>query len=436
MSEDLKVQLPHILTHFGINGEVGEVIEGPLLVDIQYKLADGSKFSYVENLIKDIARELGVSGIRLSQVPNSNYISFEIPRPDPQTVEFSPITFSAEFLRAAYALPICIGVDMHGNPVMKDLSKMPHLLVAGTTGSGKSVGLNSFILSLITRKKPDELQFELIDPKRIEFSMYNNQKYMRSPVITDMRNASLCLADLVKEMNKRYDVFEKEMVRNIGEYHKKGGKMPYIVCVIDEFADLIMSDKAVEKWVQMLAQKSRAAGIHLIIATQRPSVDVITGTLKANLPTRLSYKVASSTDSMTILNTAGAEDLLGRGDSLLREENGTLTRILGVYVSDEDIMNTLDPYRCKTIAKRYEADDTYPDDESAKEKDEKKPGFFAKIWNFWSRLGKRNQNRIINMVVGFVMSVLGFKSTVGSSTRKIRNDVQKTARKIIVRRKR
>lgn len=434
--DDIRVKLPHTLAHFGIKGEVGDVFEGPLIYDVQFKLAEGSKFSYVESMIKDIARELEVSGIRVSQIPNSVYISFEIPLSQAKTVPFAPITYSAKFMREACALPICVGVDMHGEPVMKDLSKMPHLLVAGTTGSGKSVGLNSFILSLITKKKAEELQFVLIDPKRIEFSMYNNQKYMYRPVITDMNVASACLSQLVGEMNERYVIFEKEMVRNIGEYHKKGGKMPYIVCVIDEFADLIMFDKAVEKQVQILAQKSRAAGIHLIIATQRPSVDVITGVIKANLPTRLSYKVSSSADSMTILNTSGAEDLVGRGDSLLLEENGTLTRVLGVYVSDDDIMNTLEPYRCVIKEKKY---DDFIKDKMEKhritisekiQKAEQKKGFWYKMWDFWNRLGKRNQNRIINTIVGFVMAVFGAKSTVGSSTRNIRNSVHRTVKKI------
>lgn len=434
MIDELKENLLRALKNFGVEGEIGEVFEGPLLYDVQFKLAEGSKFSSVENIIKDISREMGISGVRVSQIPNSVYISFEVPKSERQTVPFAPIVYSAEFVKAVYALPICVGVNMHGDPIMKDLSKMPHLLVAGTTGSGKSVGLNSFILSLINKKKPDELKLVLVDPKRIEFSMYNNQKYMLRPVITDMNSASACLSQLVGEMNERYALFEKEMVRNIGEYHKKGGKMPYIVCIIDEFADLIMFDKSVEKVVQMLAQKSRAAGIHLIIATQRPSVDVITGTVKANLPTRLSYKVSSPTDSMTILNTDGAEDLLGKGDSLLLEENGTLTRILGVYVSDEDINNTLEQYRCKVEEPRKFNDIVREKQEQiASERNEqqnKEKGMWGKIWDFWCRLGKRNQNRIINMIVGFFMALLGFKSTISSSTRSIRNAVQKTAKKI------
>lgn len=433
MMDDLKNKLPEVLSHFGIKGEIGEIFEGPLITDVQFHLAEGTKFSVVEKSIKDIARELGVSGIRVSQVANSVYISFEIPQPKPQTVNFETLVASKEFAESDYALPICIGVNMHGYPVMKDLSKMPHLLVAGTTGSGKSVGLNSFILSLINKKTPDELRLVLIDPKRIEFSMYNNQKYLQMPVITDMSIASTCLSDLVTEMNHRYSVFEKEMVRNIGEYHNKGKKMPYIVCVIDEFADLIMFDRSVEKQVQMLAQKSRAAGIHLIIATQRPSVDVITGTLKANLPTRLSYKVSSPTDSMTILNTIGAEDLLGRGDSLLLEENGTLSRILGAYVADDVVMKTLEPYRCVMDKNNYcrTKEDKMEEGKEKSASSVKRPGLLSRIWSMWSALGKRNQNRIINMIVGFVMSVLGYKSTTNYAQKALKDAAQKTVKRVI-----
>ena len=255
MIENLTEKLTETLSHFGIEGTIGEIFEGPLITDIQFQLTHGTKFSTVANSIKDIARELGVSGIRVAPVVNSTYISFEIPQPQAQTIDFVPILQSEEFRSAKGGLPILIGVDMHGKPVLKDLAKMPHLLVAGTTGSGKSVGLNSFILSLIGKKQPDELKLILVDPKRIEFSMYNNQKYMLCPTVTDMSMAARWLEKLCDEMNARYAVFEKAMVRNIGEYIEKGNKMPYIVCVIDEFADLILFDKNVEKQVQILAQK-------------------------------------------------------------------------------------------------------------------------------------------------------------------------------------
>lgn len=424
MIENLTEKLTETLSHFGIEGTIGEIFEGPLITDIQFQLTHGTKFSTVANSIKDIARELGVSGIRVAPVVNSTYISFEIPQPQAQTIDFVPILQSEEFRNAKGGLPILIGVDMHGKPIMKDLAKMPHLLVAGTTGSGKSVGLNSFILSLIGKKQPDELKLILVDPKRIEFSMYNNQKYMLCPAVTDMSMAARWLEKLCDEMNARYAVFEKAMVRNIGEYIEKGNKMPYIVCVIDEFADLILFDKNVEKQVQILAQKSRAAGIHLIIATQRPSVDVITGVIKANLPTRLSYKVSSPVDSMTILNMAGAEDLLGRGDSLLLEENGTLTRTLGAYTPNNDIMNLLVPYRCEmsdidysgiiTGAQIQEQTQEYiAQQEKAKEEalnGAKPQGFIDKVKGWWNKLGKPMQRRVVNIGIAFVMALISSKS--------------------------
>ena len=419
MIENLPVKLNQILANFGIiGGSVGQISDGPLVTDVEYKLPEGTPFSRIQKFERDIGRELGITGVRISEIPNSVYIQIEVPQAEPQSVAFGPILYSAEFLKANYALPICLGVDMRGNPIMKDLSKMPHLLVAGTTGSGKSVGLNSFIVSLIHKKTPQELQFVLIDPKRIEFSVYNNQKYMLRPVITDMNLASICLSQLVGEMNNRYTLFEQQTVRNIAEYNAKANvKLPYIVCVIDEFADLIMFDKSVEQQVQMLAQKSRAAGIHLIIATQRPSVDVITGSLKANLPTRLSYKVASPADSITILNTTGAETLIGRGDSLFLEENGTLTRILGAFISDSDIENALAPYRCQMPKQTtaYELEQAkYAEQKEEQKKaaaSKKSGGFFVWICDMWNRLGVRNQTKIIKAIFSLLVGIMGIKST-------------------------
>lgn len=419
MIENLPVKLNQILANFGISGgSFGQISDGPLVTDVEYKLPEGTPFSRIQKFERDIGRELGITGVRISEIPNSVYIQIEVPQAEPQSVAFGPILYSAEFLKANYALPICLGVDMRGNPIMKDLSKMPHLLVAGTTGSGKSVGLNSFIVSLIHKKTPQELQFVLIDPKRIEFSVYNNQKYMLRPVITDMNIASICLSQLVGEMNNRYTLFEQQTVRNIAEYNAKANvKLPYIVCVIDEFADLIMFDKSVEQQVQMLAQKSRAAGIHLIIATQRPSVDVITGSLKANLPTRLSYKVASPADSITILNTTGAETLIGRGDSLFLEENGTLTRILGAFISDSDIENALAPYRCQMPKQTtaYELEQAkYAEQKEEQKKSaasKKSGGFFVWICDMWNRLGVRNQTKIIKAIFSLLVGIMGIKST-------------------------
>ncbi|MBQ7633629.1 MAG: hypothetical protein IJS88_05925 [Alphaproteobacteria bacterium] len=445
MTENLTAQLTETLSHFGIKGVVGEIFEGPLITDIQFQPTTGTKFSAIAGSIKDIARELGVSGIRVSPVVNSTYISFEIPRPKAQTIDFMPLLQAEEFINTTAALPILVGVNMHGKPIIKDLSKMPHLLVAGTTGSGKSVGLNSFILSMMAKKQPEELKFILVDPKRIEFSMYNKQRYMLCPPVTDMSMAARWLEKLVDEMNARYAVFEQNMVRNIGEYHAKGKKMPYIVCVIDEFADLILSDKNVEKQVQILAQKSRASGIHLIIATQRPSVDVITGVIKANLPTRLSYKVSSPTDSMTILNMAGAEDLLGRGDSLLLEENGTLTRTLGAYAPNEDIVALLAPHRCELEDIDYsgiitgqqiqtQTQEYIAQQEKAKEEalnNGKSGGFIAKIKGYWDKLGKPMQRRIVSIGIAFVMALINNKSSKKSALENATDAAVKSAKRSV-----
>ena len=403
--QNIKEELPLVLEHFGFSGTVENVFEGPLVTIAEVMLSKGSKLSGLEKIIKDISREIGVSGVRVAPIANSQLVAFELPSENRKSVDFAPLTQTEEFLKTSYELPICVGVDMRGKTVLRNLAKMPHLLVSGTTGSGKSVGLNSFIMSLIAKKQPSELQFVLIDPKRIEFSMYNNQRYMLRPVITDMQTASSCLKQLADEMNKRYSLFEREMVRSISEYHDKGYQMPYIVCVIDEFADLIMFDKTVEKQVQILAQKARAAGIHMIIATQRPSVDVITGSVKANLPTRLAYKVASPADSMTILNTTGAEDLLGKGDSLLLEENGTLTRILGVYTPDDYIIETLKPYACEIKEPAPYIEEIKAEAKTVTVKAEKpKVSFWMKVIDFWNRLGKRNQGKIINFLLALISS--------------------------------
>ncbi len=435
MIPGLSLKIINVLASFDIKGKFVRAEEGPMLIMAYVEPAPGTLFSSIKRIEGDVGRSLGISGVRVVEVPNSTNVCFEIPSNDMKSVPFAPILYSAEFLKAAYALPICLGVDMRGNPVMKDLSKMPHLLVAGTTGSGKSVGLNSFIVSLISKKTPQELKLVLIDPKRIEFSIYNNQQYMLRPVITDMNIASICLSQLVDEMNSRYTQFEAQAVRNIGEYNAKAGaKMPYIVCVIDEFADLVMFDKTVEQQVQILAQKSRAAGIHLIIATQRPSVDVITGSLKANLPTRLSYKVASATDSMTILNTSGAESLFGRGDSLFLEENGTLTRILGAFITNDDIENALTPYRCKMPAQTSVYD--LAKERNAEKRSANKPakgGFFVWICDMWNRLGVRNQIKIIKSAVALLAEFISVKSTSTTIRKKKKTKQQENAEDIILR---
>ncbi len=341
-------ELETVLSHYDISGREIETRTGPLIHQIIFEPANGTKIKNITNHLSDITRELKLKSLRVEPIENSNYLGFEIPADNFQTVDFQTILNSPQFQSVKGTLPICLGVDIIGTPRFADLAKMPHLLVAGTTGSGKSVGLNTFVLSLIANKKPEELKFVMIDPKRIEFAAYNNQKYLLFPVISESADAFVALNDLVAEMETRYTLFEENMVKNIADYNQQNDKiLPYIVCVIDEFADLMATNKQVTTLVQRLAQKARAAGIHLIMATQRPSVDVVTGVLKANFPTRLAYKVASSADSRTILDTSGAEDLLGRGDALFLSSDGSLLRVHGAYVTDNEIAALLQPYRAK-----------------------------------------------------------------------------------------
>jgi len=341
----MEKELVKILKQYGVGGVVEKINKGPVVTQIVFHPAPGTKLKKITDSLPDIARELGVTGLRAAAIPNSDDIGFEFPAEKMQVVDFGAILAGKAFADAPGTLPITLGVDITGAPVFYDLAKMPHLLVAGTTGSGKSVGLNTFILSLIKKLSPEEVRFVLIDPKRIEFSAYNDQKYMLFPVVTDNDRAADALDYLVNEMENRYRMLQDKTCKNIGDYNDRGGRMPYIVCVIDEFADLILTNKGVEKSIMLLAQKARAAGIHIIISTQRPSVNIVTGALKANLPTRLSYKVASMTDSRTILDMPGAEDLIGRGDSLFLAPDGVLQRIHGAYIDDAGIDAILKPFR-------------------------------------------------------------------------------------------
>lgn len=399
--------LSEILKHYGIRGKVIKTNDGPLIKQIEFLPTAGTKIKNIIASLSDIAREMGVSSLRVDSIDNSNNIGFEIPQEQPQTVDFMKIIDSTDFDNLKGTLPICLGVDIIGRPYFADLSTMPHLLVAGTTGSGKSVGLNTFILSLIKAKSFADIKFVLIDPKRIEFSVYNNQKYMLYPVITDNTIASDALSSLVYEMNKRYELFEDNLCKNIQEYNIKVDKMPYIVCVIDEFSDLINTNKKVENYIMMLAQKARACGIHIILATQRPSVDIVTGALKANFPTRLSYKVASQADSRTILDTSGAEDLVGRGDALFLAGNGTLKRIHGAYVSTDDIDTLLKPYRAKIKPIEFsKSEDQTPSANKNSQKVAPQKSWFRKSLEAWSSLRQREKKTIIAGAVWAVGSIL------------------------------
>lgn len=395
-------QLEEILTHYGVEGKVEGEGVGPLIKQIRFKPKPGTKIKNITSSLEDIAREMGVKNLRISNVCEGGCIGFEIANDVFQTVPLQDVLESEQAQTAKGALPISLGVKIDGTPVFADLAKMPHLLVAGATGSGKSVGLNAFIISLIKRKKPNELKFVMIDPKRIEFSVYNDQKYMYMPVITDNADASEALQLLVDEMNKRYELFEKSLTKNIEEYNEKEGNMQYIVAVVDEFSDLVLSDKTVEKKIQILAQKARAAGIHLILATQRPSVDVVTGSIKANFPSRLAFKTASGVDSKTILDTTGAEDLVGRGDALFLAGNGELSRIHGAYISTEGIDEILKPYRCKIapVLKKKDQSQQIVVETTSGKKIEKKKEFFLIRWvkGVWGWLSKSEKKKFLKMI--------------------------------------
>ena len=411
-----------VLSHYGFSGEVVAEHDGPLLKQIEFLPAVGSKVKNIEAVLDDIARELGVSSLRVDMIEGTNHLGFEIPQEEFKTVDFHETMEKAGHVKGE--LPVCMGADILGRPVFADLAKMPHLLVGGTTGSGKSVGLNTFILSLMAAKKPNELKFIMVDPKRIEFSVYNNQKYMGYPVITESAEAVSAIGALVDEMERRYGLLEKSFTKNIKDYNEQTDDkiLPYIVCVIDEFADLMATDKQVEKDIQRLAQKARACGIHLILATQRPSVDVVTGVLKANFPTRLAYKVASQADSRTILDCAGAEKLIGRGDALFLAGDGKLQRIHGAYLPDSEIKKIVDEYRgdVKAIITPKKAEDSSVIIKTAGKSvtEKKKEGWFSRAWKWWCNLGVRQRKVIINGIIWLFNAFIGTK--VGSSVAKKR----------------
>lgn len=402
-----------VFAHYNIFGKVTGVKEGPLVTRVEFLPIAGTKIKNVQAATEDIAREMKISSLRIDAIENTNLIGIEIPSENPQIVDFNAALADAPAPHGQ--LPIFLGVDVVGNPVWTDLSKLPHLLVAGTTGSGKSVGLNTFILSLIKYKSPNQLKFVLIDPKRVEFSVYSNQKYLLCPVVFDNMKAIATLKYLVNEMERRYGLLEQTRCKNIAEYNESNrneNQLPYIVCVIDEFADLTAADKSVEKVVQILAQKARSSGIHLILATQRPSVDVVTGVLKADFPARLSYKTASMTDSRTILNTAGAEKLIGRGDALFLQANGELKRVHGAYVSDKQIATILAPFRA--TVNPLDLPEQAQEEKSA---DKKHKSWLRRIFDFWFSLRQKDRKLIIRFLMGILQINVKTNSTTKSKRR-------------------
>jgi S-DNA-T family DNA segregation ATPase FtsK/SpoIIIE len=363
--------LESVLAEFGVRGVIDQIRPGPVVTLYELAPAPGVKSARVVALSDDIARSMSVAACRVSVVAGRNAIGIELPNARRETVYLRDLLCSAEYEKASQSLPLALGETIGGEPYIVDLAKMPHLLIAGTTGSGKSVGVNAMILSILYRLSPEQCRFIMIDPKMLELSVYDGIPHLLAPVVTDPKKAIVALKWTVREMEDRYRRMSKIGVRNVAGYNEKAREalaksehfirtvqtgfdeqgrpiyeeerlrpepMPYLVVVIDEVADLMMvAGKDIEGAVQRLAQMARAAGIHLIMATQRPSVDVITGTIKANFPTRISFQVTSKIDSRTIMGEQGAEQLLGMGDMLYMAGGGRITRLHGPFVSDGEV---------------------------------------------------------------------------------------------------
>jgi S-DNA-T family DNA segregation ATPase FtsK/SpoIIIE len=370
--EEMARQLEGVLEDFGVKGDIINVRPGPVVTLFELEPAPGIKSSRVISLADDIARSMSAISARVAVVPGRNAIGIELPNQNRETVYFREMLASSDFEKMKGKLPICLGKTIGGEPVIADLARMPHLLIAGTTGSGKSVGINTFILSLLYQMTPEQCRMIMIDPKMLELSIYDGIPHLLTPVVTDPQKAVVALKWAVREMEDRYRKMSKIGVRNIDGFNQRVGEskakgevitrtvqtgfdretgeaifeseefdlepLPYIVVIVDEMADLMMvAGKDIEGAIQRLAQMARAAGIHIITATQRPSVDVITGTIKANFPTRISFMVTSKIDSRTILGEQGAEQLLGNGDMLYMASGGRTKRLHGPFVADSEV---------------------------------------------------------------------------------------------------
>jgi len=339
-NEDINEEfLEKVLMDFGVEGKIKKINYGPVVTLNEFEPAAGIKVSKIINLSEDIARNTSSESARISIIPGSNTVGIELPNLTRENVYLSEVIKDSQFKKKDIKLPIALGKSISGNPIIGDLSTMPHLLIAGTTGSGKSVCINTIILSLLYRHTPDKCKFILIDPKMLELSTYEGIPNLLCPVITQAKKAASVLGWVVKEMENRYKLMTKVGVRNIDGYNSKHKTfMPYIVVIVDEMSDLMLvSGKEIENYIQKLSQMARAAGIHIIMATQRPSVDVITGTIKANFPTRISFQVSSKIDSRTILGEQGAEQLLGKGDMLFMSSANRITRIHAPFVTEDEI---------------------------------------------------------------------------------------------------
>ena len=356
-TKEQQVALEAVLKDFGITGKVVAIHVGPAVTQYEVTVPPGTKVSRILSINKEIALALAAKDVRIqAPIPGKNTIGVEIPNPEVSMVKVKEILGVDNKAWKGYKLAVALGKDIMGTPYCMDITKTPHLLVAGATGSGKSVCINTILISILMRYRPDEVKIVLVDPKKVELSNYNGVPHLLTPVVTDPKKASIALQKMVSEMERRYQVFEDSAVKNIEGYNafiekdnKKHPdtptpKMPYIVVIIDELADLMLvASKEVEDSIMRITQMARAAGIHLIVATQRPSTDIITGVVKSNIPSRISFAVSSQIDSRTILDMGGAEKLLGKGDMLYLPMGDSIpTRIQGCFISDNEIAKVID----------------------------------------------------------------------------------------------
>ena len=370
-----RIALEKVLADFQITGKVVEIHEGPAVTQFEVEIKAGTKVSRITSISKEIALALAAKDVRIeAPIPGKSTVGIEIPNKNIASVPIREVLNSVPKSMQDAKILVALGKDLMGSTCCAVLSKMPNLLVAGSTGSGKSVCINSFIASILMFMRPDEIKLVLVDPKKVELSNYNGIPHLLCPVVSDPKKANIALQKIVAEMERRYDVFSDANVKNISGYNemieknnKANGtdvaKMPYILVIIDELADLMLvAAKEVEDSIMRITQMARAAGIHLIVATQRPSTDVITGVVKANIPSRISFAVASSIDSRTILDMSGAEKLLGKGDMLYKPMgDNTPVRIQGTFISDEETQRLID-YVCKEQVARYDNSITEMDD--------------------------------------------------------------------------
>ena len=331
--------LERVFEDFNIDIKVINVKLGPVVTLFEILPAAGIKINTIINLADDISRSMGVGAVRIAQIYGTQYLGVEVPNDQRETVTIKELLSNDNFKNTSLKIPICIGKDISGNIEVIDLSKTPHLLVAGTTGSGKSVFINTLLASILYKFPPEDLRLILIDPKMLELSVYNDIAHLLTPVVTEPKKAIIALKWVCKEMERRYAMMNEENSRSLEGYNLRAvEKLPFIVVFIDEMADLMMTaGKEVEHYVQRLAQMARACGIHLVMATQRPSVDIITGSIKANFPSRISFQVASKYDSRTVLGEIGAEQLLGNGDMLMSKNGGNLIRYQSAFISDSEV---------------------------------------------------------------------------------------------------